>query len=335
MDPMTLAALSSIANIGGGILGNELSRGDRTAAEDQIKGIQALYNNIKLPSVDDQKLNLQQYGQGQQMSAQLDNAQQLAAQDALQNVNLDPRLKQTQMNALETLSKISGKGFTPDELNAIQQQRDAREGDLTSKLKQIQQQQDMRGIGNSDMALSQKMLEAQSSANRGAQDARDMQAQAFKRSLDAVSQGANLAGNIDATDYARQAQLAQNLNSRELQNLQQRSQVSSSNVDRFNRALESNVNRANTVADNNVNLGNQQQGFNKGLLDKNFQNELQLAAGKAGTNRDAAAMYQNRADRTAQQISGIGSGIGQGLLSLPNNKNIADTTKKKPTIETA
>ena len=328
MDPMTLAALAGIANIGGGILGNELSKGDREAAADQIKSIQNMYNNIKLPSIDDQKLNLQNFQQGQQLTAKEDQAQQLSAQDALENVNLDPRLKQTQMNALDVLQKISGSGFTPDELNAMNQQREQREGDLTSKLKQIQQQQDMRGVGNSDMALAQRMMEAQGSANRGAQDARDMQAQAFKRSLDAVSQGANLAGNIDATDYARQAQLAQNLNSRELTNLNQRANVNASNVDRFNNALASNVNRLNTVSDKNVALQNDQQQFNKGLLDKQFQNELQLTAGRAGAAGQMANMNNANAARTAEMVSGIGSGIGSGILAAGSSP-----AKKKPTSE--
>lgn len=331
MDPMTLAALSGIANIGGGILGNELSRGDRSAAEDQIKGIQALYNNIKLPNTEDEKLNLREFGQGQMLNNKEDQAQQLSMQDNLQNINLDPRLKQTQMNALETLQKISGSGFTPEELNAAQQQRDAREGDLTSKLKQLQQNQDMRGVGNSDMALAQRMMEAQGSANRGAADARDLQAQAFKRSLDAVTQGANLAGNMDARDYSQQANLANSLNNRELTNLNQRANVSANNVDRFNAALSSNANRMNTTNDKNVALANDQQQFNKGLLNTDFQRQLQLAGAKAGTNKDMANMHNANASRTAEMISGIGSGIGSGILAAGSGTS----AKKKPTSEFA
>lgn len=313
MDPMTAAAL---INIAGGIAANEAGRGDREAATKQMDDIQNMYRNIKLPTIEEQKLDLARYGEGQLLNNKQDQAEQLSMQDNLQNINLDPRLKQTQMNALETLQKISGNGFTPEELNASQQQRDAREGDLTSKLKQLQQQQDMRGVGNSDMALAQRMMEAQGSANRGAADARDLQAQAFKRSLDAVTQGANLAGNMDATDYSRQAQLAGNLNNREMTNLNQRANVNSSNVDRFNAALSSNVNRLNKVGDANTNLSNEQQVSNKGLIRQSFLDQMTLTGAKAGTNKDMANMNNANAARTAGQITGVASGIGSGLMAM-------------------
>lgn len=323
MNPLLLA---SLANIAGGVAGNLLSQGDRDKASAEIEGIKDLYANIQLPDIEQMKLDLQQYQTGPEYTAREGVAEQLGMTDALQDVQLDPRLKQTQMNALETLQKIAGSGFTPDELNALQEQRSAREADLTSKLKALQQQQDMRGIGNSDMALAQRMMESQGSANRGAADARALEAQAFKRSLDAITQGANLAGNIDATDYARQAQLAQNLNQRELTNLQQRANVNNSNVDRFNRALESNIANQRETLNRNTQLANQQQQFNKGLAQQQFGNQMSLAGAKAGAAGTAANMYGNRANATAGMFSGIGSGLGNIAMGMGGTSGSSDVT---------
>jgi hypothetical protein len=309
-------ALASIANIGGGILGDELSKGDRSSAEDQIKGIQALYNQIKLPDIEQQKLNLEQLNQGQMLTPEQQQVRQMSMNDQLQDINLDPRLKQTQMNALDTLQQIAGKGFTPDELNAMQEARMQREADTTAKLKQIQQQQDMRGLGNSEMSMAQQMLASQSDANRGASDARDMQAQAFKRSLDAIMQSGNLAGGMESAEYGRQADLANALRGREQTNLQNQVNIEGSNVDRFNRALEANTNRLNAVSDQNVGLRNNQQTYNKELLDKQFQNQMQLTGAKAGTNQAMANMYGDKANATANKWAGIGSGIGSGMLAM-------------------
>lgn len=307
---MTLMALSGIANVGGGLLGDLFSGGDRKNATDQMKGIADLYKNISTPDIESQKLNLQQYGPGAQEVAKQDTASQLGSQDALQNIALDPRLKNTQMSALDTLKHIAGAGFTPDELNSMTSQRQKNEGDLTSALKGIDQQNAMRGISGGGGDLASKLLAAQSSANRGAEDQRALQSQGFQRSLNAISQGANLAGSMENADYGRQANLANALNSRELTNMQQKAMTNASNVDRFNRALEHNVGRENTTADKNTGLLNQQQQYNKGLQQQQFQNQMQKAAGQAGASKDLSTMYNNQANRTATKYSGVGAGLG-------------------------
>jgi hypothetical protein len=237
MDPATLALISGGLQLGTGLLGAGQANARDKDAQQNLKNIQDLYAQLLVPSMEDQKLALQDYKSAGTLVNQQETPEQLAARDALQNVSLDPRLKQTQMNQLDTLQKIAGKGFTPDEKYALDEQRAKNEADVTAKLKQLQQQQSMKGVGNSDMALAQRMMEAQSGANRGAEDQRAIDAQGFKRSLDAISQAGNLAGNMDQTDYARQAQLAQNLNQRELTNMQQRTQAQKSNVDRFNHKI--------------------------------------------------------------------------------------------------
>lgn len=310
-------ALPALANIAGGIVGDQMSRGDRDKANNELNSIADLYNAINLPDIEKLKMDAEEYQRGEQLTPSIREQQirELAMQDQLQNINLDPRLRQTQMNALETLSKIAGSGFTPDELNALQQQRDARESDLTSKLKQLQQQQEMRGVGNSDMALAQRMMEAQGSANRGAQEARDMQAQAFRRSLDAISQGANLAGNIEGVDYARGANLAQALRNRELTNLQNRINTEASNVDRFNRALEADVSRGNAILDKNVGIRNEEQMFNKNLLVDDYNRRLDRAGIQAGIKRDKAGRLMDQANRTATRWTQGASGLTSGLLA--------------------
>jgi hypothetical protein len=327
---MSAAVGAALLPVLTGIIGNEASRGDREAAKDQIRSIQNYYDQIKLPDIEQEKLALEEFKAGQMLNPEQQQIRQLSMQDELQNINLDPRLRQTQMNSLDTLSKIAGSGFTPDELNAMQQQRDAREGDLTSKLKQLQQNQEMRGVANSDMALAQRMMEAQGSANRGAQEARDMQAQAFRRSLDAITQSGNLAGNIEGTDYARGADLASALRGRETTNLQNQVNIEGNNVDRFNRALETNVGRVNLTGDKNVALRNDQQQFNRGLQDRDFQRRLQLGSAKSGAATNAANMYNDQASRTAGQWAGAGAGISSGLLALGSDKK-----KTTPTDERA
>lgn len=319
MNPLLLA---SLANIVGGVAGNALSQGDRDKASSEIASIKDLYANLSAPDIEAMKVDSEQYNVGPLLggSQQMETAEQLAGQSALADIQLDPRLKEAQINALNTLQEISGKGFTADELNQLQEQRSSREADLTSKLKALQQNQDMRGVGNSDMALAQRMMESQSSANRGAQDARATQAQGLSRALAAITQGANLASGMENADYNRQNNLASATDSRELTNLGQRARVNSSNVDRFNQALASDINRQQTVGDKNVGVKNTDQAYNKGLLQTDFANRMNLAGAKSGVAQNQAANYTNNANRTAGMFQGIGAGVGQGLLAYGADK---------------
>lgn len=323
MNPLLLA---SLANIVGGVAGNALSQGDRDKASSEIASIKDLYANLSVPDIEAMKVASENYNVGPLLGGNIQNetAEQLAGQSALADIELDPRLKQTQMNALDVLSQISGKGFTADELNQLQEQRSSREADLTSKLKALQQNQDMRGVGNSDMALAQKMMESQSSANRGAQDARATQAQGLSRALAAITQGANLASGMENADYNRQSNLASATDSRELTNLGQRARVNSSNVDRFNQALQSDVTRQQSVGDKNVGQRNMDQVNNKNLLQTDFNNKRALAGDRAGVAQGQAQNYTNNANRTAGMFQGIGAGVGQaamagGMNSQSNN----------------
>jgi hypothetical protein len=248
--------------------------------------------------------------------------------DNLENVNLDPRLAQAKTSALETLQKIASGGFTANELNDLQNQRSSSEADLTSKLKQLQQNQDMRGVGNSDMALAQRMMAAQGAANSSGQAARDMQAQGLKRSLDAISQGGVLANQYENTDYARQADLANAKNTRELNNLSQRANVSNSNVDRFNNALQYNNTNRQANLNNNTNMQHSQQNANANAKNTAFGNQVTKLGGMTNSNVNFANnQIQNQA-RDNAMTAGVFDGISKGAAAyIANNP---DDKKKKP-----
>lgn len=296
-----------IGGVAGGAMG--LMQGDDDDGSEQLAKNQALWAALKAPSAEDLSVDLDNYRYAGDIQAKEDQAQQLGAADALQNVQLDPRLKAAQMSSLDTLSKIAGGGFTPDEKAAMDSARQQREADVTSKLKALQQSQDMRGVGNSDMALSQRMLEAQSAANRGANDARAQEGNAFARSLSAISQRGTLAGQMDNTDYNRQAALATNLNNRELTNMQQRANVNNSNVNRFNNALQYNNTNQQANLNNNTNKQHTEATYNSGAKDRAYTGQVQRLAGMTGANINMgqaqnAAMRQDQA-RTAQVFNGI------------------------------
>ncbi len=298
-----------------GAIGNQQSGGARNDSRNALNGAVSMYQNIANPDIEKMKLNLQEYQDVYGYNPEMAQAEQLGSRDNLQDIQLDPRLKNAQTNALSTLQEIAGKGFTPDQLLAMDQQRRQNEGDLTSRLKGMQDQQAARGVGNSDFGLAQKMMEAQSSANRNAQDNAAMRASAYKNGLDAITQGANLAGSMDNTDYNRQANLANAQNNREMVNLNQRAATNQSNVQTFNDSLKAKAMNRQDISNQNTGIANSQQAHNRGLLQTDFDNSMKKATGVAGGLAGVAAGRAGDAQRTSDMFSGVAGGISTALLS--------------------
>jgi uncharacterized membrane protein len=321
-------AIGAVAGGLMGAMGDSASEGDQKRIEEAQARNLALYNNLLVPN---QQVNYENLTEGVQLDPRLQVADQLQGRDNLQDINLDPRLAQAKMNSLEAMQKIAGGGFTPQELNALQEQRSNREADLTSKLKALQQNQDMRGVGNSDMALAQRMMEAQGSANRGAQDARSLQAQGMQRSMQAIIDGGNLANQYENTDYSRQGNLAQAKNARELTNFRETASVNQGNVDRFNNALANNVARSRSVADQNAGINNTQQDMRNTLAQRAFQNNVTKITGQSGANANDAAAAQNNINASNSQWGGLMSGAMQAgaayMGSNDNDKKMANDLK--------
>ncbi len=104
-----LIAAAAAAQIGGGLLGNMLSSGDRDKAMGQIQEIYARYANLPLPDTEKMKLALEEYQSVGNYNPDSEQAVQLNQNDdALQDIAIDPRLRQTQLQQLETLSILGG-----------------------------------------------------------------------------------------------------------------------------------------------------------------------------------------------------------------------------------
>lgn len=290
---------------------------------DPISSVDNPYANIALPDTEKMKLLLEQYGSAGNLTPEALQALQISQQDQLQDVTTDPRLKKAQMDALDFMQKTGSGELTPAERAQVNDLRRTTEADNTARLQAMLQQQDARGVGSSDMALAARMLEAQGSANRQAASTDDIAAAAFQRALQSVAQSANLAGNMEQSEYARQAQLAQALRERELANLQNQQNISNQNVNARNAAQQFNLQNQQNIMNQNTQLRNQQQQYNKQLEQQNFENQIKKAGGTAGINQTNANLgnYARgiNSEATGNIIGGIAKGIGS-YFTKPEDK---------------
>lgn len=318
MDPITLAAIAAPAI--GGIVGGAASQGDRNASTQILQDLYNQYAGLQIPDVEKQKLALALQQSAGTLTPQAEQAQQLGARDAFQDISVDPRLRQAQTNNLELLSRIaSSGGLTPEDqaqLNTIRRQTEA---DTNARVQQQLQQQQARGVGTSDSALAARMLQDQQGANRQAEQADNQAAMAFQRALQAAQGAGTLGSQMENQQYQQQANLANALNSREGTNLQQKANAGARNVAAFNQAQQYNLNNNQNITNTNVNTQNQQQQYNKQLLQQQYQNQLSKLGGMSGSGGNLSAQHGANANATANMYAGIGGGVGKILTGVGNS----------------
>lgn len=294
-----------------GQLGGNAAGKDYGAASGQLQANLEMWNALPLPTEEQMRLELEGPQNVYQYSPEQLIAAKLAEQDAMQNIALDPRLQQQQNQALDIYSQMARSGFTPEQQVAMDAERRRNEADLTSNLKAIQARQDARGMGSADFALAQQVAEAQSAANRQAQDNAAMRAAASRAALDAISQGANLAGSMQSADYSRQADLARALNVREASNVGAENTARKSNVDAFNEYLKSRASAGQNVENLRADYANQARRQNAEIAERRFDMGLRRAQGASGARTDLAKDSTGRAERTAGRASGIADSLTQ------------------------
>lgn len=315
---MWQALIPVVANLAGGVLGDQAASGSQSASDRAARAAAEALSGVKLPSVEEMKIALENYQSTGVMTPELEQMIQLSEQDQLANITTDPRLRQAQMDALGYLQQTGEMGLTPAERAQARDLRRQTEADAQSRTQALLQQQDARGVGSTDMALAARMLEAQSSANRQASSMDELAGQAQQRALQAMTQYGSMAGQMEGAEYARQAALADALRQREMMNVQNQQQVQQRNVGSKNAAREFNLRNQQRLAEANVDLRNKQQMYNKELLQQDFENRIRKAGGVATANQNMADRYAADANRTRNQYATGARGIGEAGAGFVN-----------------
>jgi hypothetical protein len=221
--------------------------------------------SVQLPTEDQLRIQLQQFVQQGQLSPM--QAQTILQQEtAYKQIEEDPRLRADQVDVLSALDNQIREGgldaqARADIFNTEQdlgtQARGAREA--------IQAQARARGIGNSDLALTQQAIADQGAANRGAAIGVNVAALAEERRAQAQRDKAALAANLRSADYQKAASEAAAQDAINRFNATNRQDVINRNVQAENIARATNQSEKQRIADTNVGLGNQQEQYNKNI----------------------------------------------------------------------
>ena len=321
MDPATTAMVASAgANILGGVLGgNAASKAAEKAANEQRKAYERnirILEELGVPSIDAQKIALENPEYVGDLIAET------LGDSALEEISLDPRLRQKQMDLLAELEGIADQGLsTTDRINLDQlSQRTFAEEE--SRRKAILNDMLQRGtLDSGDQLATQLASNAQASQNAMLQG-QEMAKMASQNRMNAINSLAGQYANMENLDYGREAQKATAADA-----------IQQFNASTRNQAQAQNLANRQAIENQRVNNANQQDIYNKGLIQQDFLNRKSIADSKVGLNSAHGSNMANLALQQgagqAQMWSGIGSGIGNAATAYGKYNNDLEIAKLK------
>lgn len=330
MAGLTALALAGGASALAGGIGSYLSNmsaADRAAAL-QDKSLQD-WINIQIPDPEKQKLALQQFVSQGKLAPQLEQAiQQQPSEFAKITEGVQERSAQNR--ALQELQGIGNNGgLRLQDRAALQDAQMSSTNKARGDRLAIDSEMARRGLGGSGFALQNQIAAQQADSDRNARSSLTAAGSAQDRALQSLIQAGQLGGQMRTQGFQEQSAKAQaqdainKFNTGNLQDVQQR------NIGTQNAAQATNLAAAQTLSNQNTNLANDQQKYNQGLAQKNFDNQVQLAQGKSGVLQQQAQGAIAQGQAQGNLFSNIGNaGVG-AAASLSANQKDANTAAQQ------
>lgn len=280
--------------------------------------------DLNVPNLEDLKVRLAQMVYQGDLTPEQANFV-LQEPTLLSQISENPELLKAQYGALSQIENIANSGGITDiekadlakvrsDINASQ--RGAREA--------ILQNAKERGVYGGGQEILSQLINQQASADRENQAGLNIASDARSRALSAIEAGGNLASSIRGQEYGQKSQAASAQDVINRFNAANRQNVINQNVATENAARERNLDTRQNISNQNTNIGNDQQRYNAGATQQDYQNRLSKITGQIPINN---ALAEGKRDAVNQQIAFGGqvlSGLGQAGSSL-----LADSKKKK------
>lgn len=323
--PWLAPVIAAVAPVVTGAIGNEQARGARESQEKQAKAGLAALQNIQLPEIEQQKLLLELPQLLSQYNPQMEQAQSLGP-SAMESIQVTPAFEEAQLGALQALQERGEEGLTASEkavLNQIRrssgQQEHAQEGAIMQNMAQ-------RGIGGSGLELASRLSSSQAAADRASQESDREAAMIQERQLAAIKEAGAQAGQLRGQEFGEKSDVSKAKDFINQFNLQNTQNVQQRNVTSSNLAQMHNQTEAQRIAEQQAALKNQEQSYNKGLLQQEFSNKMAKATGQQQPSQQLGNLYGQQAAETGKMWGDIGSSVAKGVAGLGQAGTFATKT---------
>lgn len=287
----------------GGLFGSS-SAGSGASAQASALEARAVeeLEKLEIPEIEKQKLMLEMPKLvGLLQNESLDSS-------AFDSLEIPQELRDNIMGAIESEKDYAEQGITDEDRARLDNIQRMTQADEQARQDSIMQSMAERGASGGGSELAQRLMSNQASADRAQQSSRELAAEASQNRRQATQNVANMSGQMADRDV----------------NLGSQKASAADEIARFNAMNRQNVNQQNlaqqqSIADQQTGLRNQQQQYNKGLYQQQFQNELGKASGIANQLGNQATSLQNTAAQQAQadqqKSAGMTGLLGTGLMA--------------------
>jgi hypothetical protein len=318
--PVTGAVVG--AQVLGGMMGGKKAKKAAKRAR-AAQAAAAAAQQARLDAIDDPVLKQQMMEQaklvGLQQEAQI-------GESALQDVEMDPRMQEAQMAALQGLQERAESGFSAEDRAQLGQMQRGEDARAQSAQKGIMSEMAQRGTMDSGMGLAAKLSAQQGSAQRSMEGAEQMAAQGAAAKRQALMQAGQMAGVMGSQDFERQSQKATARDVVDRFNIQNRANTANSNLaarqglaDRNRNIRYDNQRDANTFEQNKYNNALAKAGGANRITQQGADAESSYQNAKGA---GEANMWSSVGNAAATGISGYAAkGDAKELASMKYNKN--------------
>jgi len=281
---------------------------------------QDIIARVEIPAVQSLILDLGELVELGQMTPQEADAF-LQESTGFDNIQLDPELQRQQYASLQRFGEIAdSQGLDAASQYRLREARDQNDTRLRGDLAAIDLQAQRRGEDvTSGMDMGNRLLAAQSSANRMADEGFAAAALAQQRADEANMQRANLAGNIESADYSRQADAARAGDIINQFNTSQRQAVANANTERVNDARRYNLDRDLTRQLYNIGQRDREEASRVGAIESDFDRRNEKARDEAEIRQGRGVAQQKEDDSRRGNVKDIitgGADIASGAAAL-------------------
>jgi hypothetical protein len=310
MDPITIA---SGAQIIGGLLGG-IFGGSGKADEKYNQAVMAL-ESVGMPPNQARQVALEQFKSIGNLTPEME--QEIAlAQSKVAGIQEDPRMKDAQMEALQTLQQYAKTGLTPQDRARYNQIRTNLARENEAKRQQFIQNTQARGGYSGGTEAAMVMAAQQQASQQASEEADRMSAAAAMAALEGANRSGTLSGAIRGQDFdvnrirAQAADENANVVFNAANSRQQR------NVGAKNQAQEYNLRQAQDIANRNIEQSNAERYRQLNAERQYWQDKLSRGKTMAELYAGESKRLGEQAQNTADRFKGIGAGVGGAIKDI-------------------
>lgn len=254
----TSAAIAMAAPVVGGILGKVFSGGARKKAEALAKEAYAEIDKLGLPPDEAMPLLLEKFKSAGMYTPELEQEINQEVSKVAQ-ITEDPRLKDAQMRALESLQQSGRTGLNATDRAAYNKLRQESQRDTEARRQGIIQNMQARGQAGSGGELAAQLLSAQAGADQQSAAGDELAGAAAQRALQAMAQSGQLGGQVRGQDLDFNKTIAEAQDEMERFNIQNAVNRQQRNIGSKNQAQASNLANEQAIMNANAQQANQEQ----------------------------------------------------------------------------